>query len=296
LKLALLSFSFVIVLFILSKVRESTGALGGNGSTGAIYGELTMRSMQKIINYMIENCELNDQSRFIDIGSGLGKPNFHAAQDPCCRLSLGIELETIRWQLAMKNLSDISLLMSDDPHSGGPEDIPKLHRGVNFMALDIDDAASLNPLTHIYQYDLGFPPPLQQRIAEKFNTSFYAKYFISYRPPHRVINEYGYKVEFMNQFLTSMHGSGEGHTVYFYKRTVAFPKVPANALKVTFPKRAGFNEVEEEFVCDQVFLECVKVAVGPVKGLQDHAKGVVNEYVSSARPKRERKTRVILDA
>lgn len=37
--------------------------------------------------------------RFIDIGAGLGKPNLHVAQDPCCRLSLGIELETIRWQV-----------------------------------------------------------------------------------------------------------------------------------------------------------------------------------------------------
>jgi hypothetical protein len=128
-----------------SKIRVSTGALGGNGATGAIYGELTMHSMQKIINYMVENCELTSKSRFvyfihhfsiltvkrsttnetynqphsvhedyswpplmnllllhcrfIDIGAGLGKPNLHVAQDPCCRLSLGIELETIRWQV-----------------------------------------------------------------------------------------------------------------------------------------------------------------------------------------------------
>jgi hypothetical protein len=35
----------------------------------------------------------------------------------------------------------------------------------------------------------------------------YAKYFISYRPPHRVIDEYGYNVEYMHHFLTSMHGT-----------------------------------------------------------------------------------------
>jgi hypothetical protein len=38
-------------------------------------------------------------NRFIDIGAGLGKPNFHVAQDVACRLSLGVELETIRWQV-----------------------------------------------------------------------------------------------------------------------------------------------------------------------------------------------------
>lgn len=48
-----------------SKIRVSTGALGGNGATGAIYGELTMHSMQKIINYMVENCELTSKSRFV---------------------------------------------------------------------------------------------------------------------------------------------------------------------------------------------------------------------------------------
>lgn len=36
---------------------------------------------------------------------GLGKPNFHAAQDPQVRLSIGIELEDIRFQLSMQNLA-----------------------------------------------------------------------------------------------------------------------------------------------------------------------------------------------
>ena len=80
-------------------VRKSSGALGGNGATGAIYGELTMHSMQRVIDFLKEKCELTSSSRFIDIGSGLGKPNFHAAQDPACRISIGIELEDIRWQV-----------------------------------------------------------------------------------------------------------------------------------------------------------------------------------------------------
>ncbi len=54
-------------------IRACTGTLGGNGTTGAIYGELTMGSMQRVINLMIEKCEMNDQSRFIDVGAGLGK-------------------------------------------------------------------------------------------------------------------------------------------------------------------------------------------------------------------------------
>lgn len=80
-------------------VTKRTGNIGGNGSTGAIYGELTIGSMHKILTILVEKCELTHKSRFIDVGAGLGKPNLHAAQHPKVRLSLGIELEKIRWQV-----------------------------------------------------------------------------------------------------------------------------------------------------------------------------------------------------
>ena len=44
-----------------------------------------------------------------------------------------------------------------------------LNGGVNFVLNDIDNAHSLDPFTHIYMFDLGFPPPLQKSIAKKFN-------------------------------------------------------------------------------------------------------------------------------
>jgi hypothetical protein len=54
----------------------------------------------QVIDYMVDKCGMSAQSRFIDVGSGLGKPNFHACQDPGVRISLGIELEEIRWQVS----------------------------------------------------------------------------------------------------------------------------------------------------------------------------------------------------
>jgi hypothetical protein len=132
-------------------IRKSTGTLGGNGSTGAIYGELTMHSMQKCINILVEKCEMNHTSRFIDVGSGLGKPNFHAAQDPACRLSLGVELESIRWQLAIYNLYHVLPEMADCTGPDAPSkktstttnfDDVKLFSNTNFICLDIDAAAS----------------------------------------------------------------------------------------------------------------------------------------------------------
>ena len=54
-------------------IRKCTGTLGGNGYDGAIYGEVTMHSMQKVLNLLVDKCELTHRSRFIDIGAGLGK-------------------------------------------------------------------------------------------------------------------------------------------------------------------------------------------------------------------------------
>jgi hypothetical protein len=83
-------------------------------------------------------------------------------------------------------------------------------------------------------FDLGFPPPLQKSIARKFNNrcaesavpifsstpstqfaiyspvclrSVHAECLVSYRPPRRVIHEYGYAVTFVDQVLCSMHGT-----------------------------------------------------------------------------------------
>ena len=288
-----------------SIIRNCTGTLGGNGTTGAIYGELTMGSMQKIINLMVEQCELDNQSRFIDVGSGLGKPNFHAAQDPQCRLSVGVELEDIRWHLSMYNLkhtlTDTTRGKPMGQLDGDDDKEDPLLSGVNFMVGDIDNAASTDPFTHIYMYDLGFPPSLQKNIAKKFNNSQYAQYLVSYRPPRRVIEEYGYAVDFITQMTTSMHGSGEGHMAYFYKRNNAVPKIStearSNLKKVNFPRRPGFDEKSVDILCDTSFEECVKLAVGDIAPLLEHATEIVGTHLlSSTRPVRDRKPRRLFEA
>jgi hypothetical protein len=155
-------------------IQKATGALGGNGTTGAIYGELTMHSMQKVINFMIENCELTSASRFIDVGSGLGKPNVHAAQDPCCRVSVGIELEDIRWQLSMQNMKYLVEEMAEDAHLSVHADSDdrvdvKLVTGVNFLKGDIFDVATLvsSPSSPSF---LTSPPPPPSRTPSPTST------------------------------------------------------------------------------------------------------------------------------
>lgn len=134
-------------------VRKSTGVLGGNGYDGAIYGELTMHSMQKVVNFLIENCEFSSKSRFIDIGAGLGKPNFHVSQCPAVRLSLGVELEEIRWKLSIHNLLSVLAQTRDTVENALPASVSKddasieLYGGVNFIVNDIDNAK-----TTVYSY------------------------------------------------------------------------------------------------------------------------------------------------
>eukprot|EP00607_Mallomonas_marina_P010014 CAMPEP_0182422864 /NCGR_PEP_ID=MMETSP1167-20130531/8682_1 /TAXON_ID=2988 /ORGANISM="Mallomonas Sp, Strain CCMP3275" /LENGTH=472 /DNA_ID=CAMNT_0024601297 /DNA_START=33 /DNA_END=1451 /DNA_ORIENTATION=+ len=333
-------------------VRKSTGALGGNGYDGAIYGELTMHSMQKIIDFLVSTCHMSSSSRFIDVGSGLGKPNFHAAQYPGVRVSIGVELEDIRWKLAMHNLdSFLKVFMKQsnvdtsvkqtittgenkgereregdkapstpskstrttykEVESTSSPPSESLYGGVNFMCGDIDRASSTDPFTHIYMYDLGFPPDLQRNIANKFNNSIHARYLISYRPPHRVAGEeYGYNVELVGQMPTHMHGSGEVHTAYFYKRilppslslSLSLPSAPPTGTSfLTLPGRKENNEQDERVVCDDMFLSTVTLAAGREREnerergreLAEHCSRLVQSFLNEGRPKRERKSRNI---
>lgn len=278
-------------------INKSTGALGGNGYDGAIYGELTMHSMQKVTDVLTGICGMTAQSRFIDVGSGLGKPNFHVSQSPGVRISVGIELERIRWQLAMYNLGQIL------PHTQGHAAVArsreedKLKSGVHFLCGDIFDAVTMDPFTHVYMYDLGFPPPLQQKIAQNFNSSVHCEYLISYRPPHRIMNEYGYLVTPVAQIPTSMHGSGEIHTAYFYKRAND-PSPLREKAGVSIITINGRDHVKEDarterIACDNLFKDSVLLAAGSAQDAVENVQAAVETLTASGRPVRERRVRVL---
>lgn len=133
-------------------VRKLTGSIGGNGSHGPIYGELTMGSMQKMANVMKEYTGLDTSSRFIDVGSGIGKPNLHVAQDPGVEFSYGIEVEVDRWVLGLNCLKGVL----DAAHKQSATSADELirHRCI-FEHGDIRDAKSFDPFTHVYMFSIG---------------------------------------------------------------------------------------------------------------------------------------------
>ena len=142
-----------IVQRVYNIVQKHTGSIGGNGHGGAIYGELTVGSMQKMTNLMIEHTGLSTGSRFIDVGCGLGKPNLHVAQYPGVEFSYGIEMEHVRWMLGMSNLEHVLKAAVEDEAQGNSSS--KIGHSLYLSHGDITEASFFDPFTHVYMFDIG---------------------------------------------------------------------------------------------------------------------------------------------
>jgi Histone methylation protein DOT1 len=196
-------------------VKKLTGSIGGNGSFGPIYGELTAGSMQKMINLMKEHTGFDATSRFMDVGSGIGKPNLHVAQDPGVEFSYGIEVEADRWLLGMNCLKGVlDAAIAQPPTLSADE---KILTNCIFVHGDIRSAQTFDPFTHVYMFSIGFPPALWYDLSEIWNRSM-SQFLICYHGPRDIIYAYEFDVELVVQTPTSMHGSKEGHMGYIYKR------------------------------------------------------------------------------
>lgn len=79
-------------------------------------------------------------------------------------------------------------------------------RGIQFIYGDIETATTLDPFTHIYMFDLAFPPELQKDIAKKFNLSVHAISIVSFCNETKIISTFGYDVFLADKVITKMHG------------------------------------------------------------------------------------------
>ena len=133
------------------------------------------------------------------------------------------------------------------------------------------------------------------------SSSTHARYLVSYRPPRRVLHEYGYDVEPIGKLSTSMTGSGENHTAYFYKRLsrpapcVARPGTTLIELPARTNRR-GQEAPPKTMVCSDKFRQCVELACGDAADCQRYVNGVANDMINAARPKRDRKPRKLFQA
>jgi len=197
-----------------SVIKKRSGAVGGYGHHGPVYGEITMGSFQKVVDFLKEHCQLDETSQFLDIGAGLGKPNLHVALDPGVSMSFGIELENLRHQLSLYNLSHCLLEVEQ----------LKKNPNVYFLHHDATDMVSLNPFSHVYMFDVGFPPDALVSLANSFNKSTTTQVLVSFQKPKKIIEVYGFAVRCIGNIKTTMCGSSEGHTAYIYSATPSIPK------------------------------------------------------------------------
>jgi len=187
-------------------IQKSSGAVGGYGHNGPVYGEITMGTFQKVVNAMIKYTGFEAGSSFVDIGSGLGKPNLHVALNPGVKLSCGIEVEELRWQLSMHNLRFVM------------NQVPEMRKNVVYFAHADATEMDLHAFTHIYMFDVGFPPNVLRALAQAFNKSKAAQCLVSFQRREKIAKS-GFDVKFVTQVVTRMNGSTEGHTAYIYMKT-----------------------------------------------------------------------------
>jgi hypothetical protein len=165
-----------------------------------------MGTFQRVVDVLCEHTGFDASSAFVDIGSGLGKPNLHVALSPGVRLSFGVELEQLRWQLSMHNLRFVL------------KEVPEMRKSVVYFAnSDATAMAHFEPFTHVYMFDVGFPPAVLVSLANAFNLSRTVQALVSFTRPDKVISVYGFAVDLITQVATRMSGSTEKHTAYIYR-------------------------------------------------------------------------------
>jgi len=250
-----------------------------------------------VVDLLIDECDFSKDSVFLDIGAGLGKPNFHAAISPGVKLSLGVELIGTRWWQSM------SLLLSAlDEH-----DIRQESGNCFFAHADCTDMNSFDPVTHVYSFNRGFPPYAMRAVAKAFHNSLMSEYFICFDKLKK-LEDYGFQLELVDYVTTKMAGSGEQHRCFVYKKrkSIAQPilkskggeRTPVqfrtrrarkdNAKVVTETyKKVSSSKVRTEFLlppppADVSLAPCIPHSDSYMNGL-DNMKGIIlyKEYVKT---------------
>lgn len=85
-----------------------------------------------------------------------------------------------------------------------------------FVHCDILEALTLDPFTHVYSFDVGFPPDTQRQIAKMFNASTSVAWLVSFQAPAKIVHQYGYLVEFLDQLTTKMYGKHITSSVFTF--------------------------------------------------------------------------------
>ena len=258
-------------------LRKTTGNHGGSSSHGPIYGELTAGSMQKMVELMKQHTDLDSSSIFLDVGSGIGKPNFHVANDPGVQVSLGLEVNANRYLLSMNCLlatlefatQDIIMSKKNEMTLVKQQRVKQqlAKQKCMFVHGDIRTVKTFNPFTHVYMFSTGFPPKLWKTLAAIWNDSS-TPYLICFQSEKDLVQKYEFDVELLAQTKTTMHGSNEGKTGYVYCRKK--PAEPSDKMTST--------------TIDPLFSEAVEILEGGFDRILEWAKKLKHKNLHSGGP------------
>ena len=136
-------------------IEKSAMGVGGDGTPGdervspnstPLYGELSLKSIVQVVNFLKNKANMDDKSLFLDVGSGRGLPSIFVSLMSDVYLSYGIEIVPIRYQLSMHALHAVCKNVQENENE---------MRGCYFQQLDFNELKTFDPFTHIYCYSTG---------------------------------------------------------------------------------------------------------------------------------------------
>lgn len=247
----------VKALYCNEQLRSASNASYCGTPDGAIDGSMRPKSMQRVFDILQTRFGMDPHDptiHFADLGSGVGKPCFHAWALGYRNVT-GVELSKTRCELAQSLFSTLFPRASIDSvtdnnvvrhhrHPRHDDDrrshhhhsrcdqnrqkqlqkhSPQKHKTlseaptIRFLCANLQ-CCPLEGYTHIYSFSACFPPRLMHQIADHWNQSSTTRAIALTTPPHKMIFKFGFKVNYVMRLACYMHGSGEQHSVYFYER------------------------------------------------------------------------------
>jgi Histone methylation protein DOT1 len=186
--------------------------MGGDASKGAMYGELTKGSMERICIRLNSFYDM-DGKTFFDVGSGLNRPATTAASFfPRMKSALGGEYMVQRTSLAAKCLQ----VMLEDKSSQSKAHAMAPINVVNMNAMDLTDITGLG-IDVLFTFNSAFEPALMYKLADIVNTSDIEALIIFSNP--KELEDYGFEgLEWKGSLALKMSHSNEGKTANFFLR------------------------------------------------------------------------------
>ncbi|EGD72899.1 hypothetical protein PTSG_04628 [Salpingoeca rosetta] len=155
--------------------RKHDVTSGADGRYG-ITGHATKGSMAKLLTLLQNKCELNENATFLDLGHGMGRPNFHAAAlTPPVKASVGTEYNPHLYKQSMLVLRELA--QEDPSYLANPR--------VFFMDRNIRDLSSIVPFTHLFCFNIGMPDDIVRHIMKLISASTTLKYAVLF--PHNYV-------------------------------------------------------------------------------------------------------------